>query len=89
MGDLLGLTHIDAGDMLVLVLGLPYLFILTGRLVPYRQHKIILDLLAQSEAARERALLALGRVGDALDAGTKIVDAALSPPEERDREPRT
>lgn len=82
MGDFLGLTGLEARDLLSLVLALPYLFIVTGRLVPYRQVRDWKDLYHQSEAARERALLALGRTADAIDASNQVVSAALSPPDE-------
>lgn len=84
MGEWLGLTDLNAADALVLILALPYLFIVTGRLVPRRQYDTIVELYNRSELARERALMALARVADVVEAGTEVVDAALSPPPDRE-----
>lgn len=72
---------LEAQGMLVLVLGLPYILLATGRLVPYRQVKDWKDLYFASEATRERALEAMERGADAIEATNKVVTAALGPPE--------
>lgn len=74
---------LEAQGMLVLVLGLPYVLIATGRLVPYRSVKDWKDLYFASEATRERALEAMERGADAIEATNKVVTAALGPPEAR------
>lgn len=79
MGDLLGLQNLRPADLLVLVLAVPYLFMALGRLVPYRQVKDWRDLYFASEASRERALTAMERGADALDATRRLVEATLAP----------
>jgi hypothetical protein len=79
VGELLGLQNMDPGDLLALVLGLPYVFIALGRLVPYRQVKDWRDLYFASEASRERALTAMERGADALEATNTLVQATLAP----------
>lgn len=65
--------------MFVVIWGAPYIALVTGRLVPYRQVKDWKDLYAQSEATRERALDAMERGADAIEATNKVVQAALGP----------
>lgn len=65
--------------MLVLMLGAPYLAMVIGRLVPYRQVKDWKELYFASEASRERALAALERGADALEATNTLVQATLAP----------
>lgn len=67
--------------MLVLVLGLPYILLATGRLVPRQSVKDWKDLYFASEATRERALEAMERGADAIEATNKVVHAALGPTE--------
>ena len=78
MGDLLGLPH-EPRDLLALVLALPYLALALGRLVPYRQVKEWRDLYFASEASRERALAAMERGADAIEATNQLVQSTLTP----------
>jgi hypothetical protein len=66
--------------MVVLIAGAPYIAIVAGRLVPYRQVKDWKDLYFGSEATRERALVAMERGADAIEATNKVVQTALAPP---------
>lgn len=86
IGDWLGLGKLEPAHLLLLILGLPYVFIALGRLVPYRQVKDWKDLYFASEAARARAVDAMERGADAIEATNRVVQAALAPIEERARE---
>jgi hypothetical protein len=79
MGELIGLNNLQPADLLVLVLAVPYLFLALGRLVPYRQVKDWRDLYFASEASRERALTAMERGADALEATNELVQKTLAP----------
>jgi hypothetical protein len=79
MGELLGLNDLEPRDAIVLVLALPYLLLALGRLVPYRQVKDWRDLYFGSEASRERALSAMERGADAIEATRTLVEATLIP----------
>ena len=65
--------------MFVVVWGAPYIALVTGRLVPYRQVRDWKELYAQSEASRERSLAAMERGADAIEATNQVVQAALAP----------
>lgn len=86
MGDLIGLQNLSGSDMLVLVLGLPYVLIALGRLVPYRHVKDWRDAYFESERARERGVAAMERGADALTATNEIVQATLAPIREAGRD---
>lgn len=77
--DFLGELPTEWQPMLVLVLGAPYIALVVGRLVPYRQVKDWKDLYFQSEASRTRALEAMERGADAIEATNALVRAALAP----------
>lgn len=79
MGELLGLTDLQPVDAIVLVLALPYLLLALGKLVPYRQVKDWRELYTASEASRERALDAMERGADAIEATRALVEATLTP----------
>jgi hypothetical protein len=79
MGELIGLNNLEPRDAIVLVLALPYLLMALGRLVPYRQVKDWREIYLQSEATRERALAAMERGADAIEATRQLVEATLIP----------
>lgn len=84
MGDLLGLQNLDSDAAAFrLVLALPYVLLAIGRLVPYRQVKDWRDLYHASEASRERALAAMERGADAIEATNTLVQSTLAPLKDR------
>jgi hypothetical protein len=88
MGDLLGLQGFTRDDWITLILCLPWPFILLGKLVPYKLVQMWIDLYNGSEAARERALTAMERGADALEATNTLVQATLTPlKKEADHDP--
>ena len=74
---------LGAQAMVVLVAGAPYIAVVTGKLVPYRQVKDWKDLYFASEEGRIRALEAMERSADAIEATNGLVQAALQPVKER------
>ena len=88
MEFLVGLpTELQA--MLVLMLGAPYIAIVLGRLVPYRQVKDWKELYFTSQGTTDRALAAMERGADAIEATNTLVRAALTPVENQARDEPT
>jgi hypothetical protein len=75
--------------MLVLVGGAPYLALVIGRLVPYRQVKDWKELYFASQGTTDRALAAMERGADAIEATNALVRAALAPVENQARDEPT
>jgi hypothetical protein len=71
--------------MLILVLGAPYLAIVTGRLVPRQQVKDWKDLYFTSEGTRAEAVDAIRAGTKAMDSTRQLVEAILVPLAEQAR----